>query len=217
MSKGNLGNTDVTTESKLPFSQACENNKRPILSILRKELQHAHHVLEVGSGTGQHSVYFAHHLTYLKWQTSDVRTNHEVINAWHKAYPATNLYPPLVFDLAQKVLPINPNTNESYDAVFTANTVHIISWLLVENLFALTAEALPVQGKFIVYGPFNIQGSYTSAGNCQFDMMLRQRNSESGIRDLEAIVALAEIHHFTLQSNYDMPTNNQLLVFEKMV
>lgn len=217
MSKGNLGNTDVTTESKLPFSQACENNKRPILSILRKELQHAHHVLEIGSGTGQHSVYFAPQLAYLKWQTSDVSANHDIIKAWQEAYPAPNLYPPLVFDLAQYTLPFNPDINEPYDAVFTANTLHIIDWSLVKNLFALTSKALPIHGKLIIYGPFNVQGDYTSAGNRQFDTMLRQRDSGSGIRDIEAITELAKTHQLQLKSNHNMPANNQLLVFEKVV
>lgn len=217
MINDNLGNTDVNITASLPFSQACENNKRPILGILQRELQYANHVLEVGSGTGQHSVYFAHHLAHLKWQTSDVVANHHIINAWHEAYPAPNLYSPLIFDLAQDVLPSNPDADEPYDAVFTANTVHIITWSLVENLFALTAKALPVQGKFIVYGPFNVKGSFTSAGNRQFNTMLRQRDSGSGIRDIEAIIKLAETHQLTLQANYNMPANNQLLVFEKIV
>ena len=215
MSNDNLSNTDVNASAALPFSQACENNKRPILAILQQELQDARHVLEVGSGTGQHSVYFAPQLAHLKWQTSDVSANHDIIKAWHQAYPAPNLYPPLIFDLAQNVLPFNPDINESYDAVFTANTLHIIDWSLVKNLFALAAQALPVQGKLIVYGPFNEQGRYTSASNRQFDAMLRQRNSGSGIRDIEAITELAERYQLLLKSNHDMPANNQLLVFEK--
>lgn len=217
MSNDHLGNTDINTSVALPFSQACENNKRPILAVLQRELQDARHVLEVGSGTGQHSVYFAPQLAHLKWQTSDVSANHDIIKAWQDAYPAPNLYPPLVFDLAQNVLPLNPDINEPYDAVFTANTLHIIDWSLVKNLVALTSKALPVHGKLIIYGPFNVQGDYTSAGNRQFDAMLRQRNSGSGIRDLEAITELAKTHQLRLKSNHNMPANNQLLVFEKVV
>lgn len=217
MSNDHLGNTDVNASVALPFSQACENNKRPILVVLQQELQDARHVLEVGSGTGQHSVYFAPQLAHLKWQTSDVSANHDIIKAWQDAYPAPNLYPPLVFDLAQNVLPLNPDINEPYDAVFTANTLHIIDWSLVKNLVALTSKALPVHGKLIIYGPFNVQGNYTSAGNRQFDAMLRQRNSGSGIRDLEAITELAKTHQLRLKSNHNMPANNQLLVFEKVV
>lgn len=217
MSNDHLGNTDVNTSIALPFSQACENNKRPILAVLQQELQDARHVLEVGSGTGQHSVYFAPQLAHLKWQTSDVSANHDIIKAWQDAYPAPNLYPPLVFDLAQNVLPLNPDINEPYDAVFTANTLHIINWSLVKNLVALTSKALPVHGKLIIYGPFNVQGDYTSAGNRQFDAMLRQRDSGSGIRDIEAITELAKTHQLRLKSNHNMPANNQLLVFEKVV
>lgn len=217
MSNDHLGNTDINTSVALPFSQACENNKRPILAILHQELHDARHVLEVGSGTGQHSVYFAPQLAHLKWQTSDVSANHDIIKAWQDAYPAPNLYPPLVFDLAQNVLPLNPDINEPYDAVFTANTLHIIDWSLVKNLVALTSKALPIHGKLIIYGPFNVQGDYTSAGNRQFDAMLRQRDSGSGIRDLEAITELAKTYQLRLKSNHNMPANNQLLVFEKVV
>ncbi|WP_182407339.1 DUF938 domain-containing protein [Psychrobacter sp. GP33] len=216
MSNDNLGNADVNASAALPFSQACENNKRPILAILQQELQAARHVLEIGSGTGQHSVYFAPQLAHLKWQTSDVSANHDIIKAWHEAYPAPNLYSPLIFDLAQNVLPFNPDIHQPYDAVFTANTLHIIDWSLVKNLFALTAQALPAHGKLIIYGPFNVQGKYTSAGNRRFDAMLRQRDSGSGIRDIEAIIELAETHQLTLKFNHDMPANNQLLVFEKL-
>lgn len=217
MSNDHLGNTDVNTSIALPFSQACENNKRPILAILHQELQDARHVLEIGSGTGQHSVYFAPQLAHLKWQSSDVSANHDIIKAWQDAYPAPNLYPPLVFDLVQNVLPLNPDINEPYDAVFTANTLHIIDWSLVKNLVALTSKALPVHGKLIIYGPFNVQGDYTSAGNRQFDAMLRQRDTGSGIRDIEAITELAKTHQLRLKSNHNMPANNQLLVFEKVV
>lgn len=99
MNTNNLGNTDVDRQDRLPFSQACENNKQPILKVLQKELQDSTHVLEVGSGTGQHSVYFAQNLPYLQWQTSDVIDNHQVIQAWHNSYPAQNLHAPLAFEL----------------------------------------------------------------------------------------------------------------------
>lgn len=204
----------------LPFSQACENNKQPILEVLQNELQGFKHVLEIGSGTGQHSVYFAPRLPEIQWQTSDVTSNHRHIAAWYHAYPAPNLSLPLAFDLAYDSLPINSqsvnsNIAKPYDAIFTANTLHIISWALVEKLFALAGDALPVDGKLIVYGPFNEHGNYTSAGNQRFDAMLRQGDSDSGIRHKEDIVNLANMHHLTLSRTYAMPANNQLLVFQK--
>ncbi|ERL56081.1 DUF938 domain-containing protein [Psychrobacter aquaticus] len=209
----------------LPFSQACENNKQPILEVLQSELQGFTHVLEIGSGTGQHSVYFAPNLPEIQWQTSDVLSNHRHITAWHNAYPAPNLFLPLAFDLDHDSIPVNTHLNSShldsnhldkpYDALFTANTLHIISWVLVKRLFALASDALPMDGKLIVYGPFNEHGKYTSEGNQRFDAMLRQGNTDSGIRDKEDIVSLANAHHLQLTNTYVMPANNQLLIFQK--
>jgi len=218
MHNGDLNNkVDV---SALPCSQACENNKQPILEVLQIELQGSHHVLEIGSGTGQHSAYFAPHLSHLKWQTSDVISNHRHIMAWHQAYPAPNLYAPLAFDLSTDAIPVDSNSNGQsdlpYDAVFTANTLHIISWALVRRLFALVGDALPIGGKLIVYGPFNEHGAYTSAGNQRFDAMLRAGNPDSGIRAKEDVVSLASEHHLQLRKTYTMPANNQLLVFQKI-
>lgn len=215
MNKDGATSNHLFDASTLPFSQACENNKQPILDVLQQELQDFTHVLEVGSGTGQHSVYFAPRLAHLTWQTSDVVAHHATINAWHTAYPASNLYAPLAFDLAVDPLPISLASNQPYDAIFTANTLHIISWRLVEQLFSLVGNALPINGKLIVYGPFNENGHYTSAGNQQFDISLQQRDPKSGIRHLEDIIALAKTHHLRLSVQYAMPANNQLLVFQK--
>ncbi|MGP5063393.1 DUF938 domain-containing protein [Psychrobacter celer] len=215
MNKNNLGNTDISSADRLPFSQACENNKQPILEVLQKELQDSTHVLEVGSGTGQHSVYFAPNLPHLQWQTSDVTDNHQVIQAWHDAYPASNLYAPLAFNLLTDSIP-KTNTGEPYDAIFTANTLHIIAWSLVERLFELAGEALPFKGKLIVYGPFNENGRYTSASNQSFDSSLRQRDPNSGIRHKEDIIASAKQHNLELSYEYQMPANNQILVFQKI-
>jgi len=198
-----------------PFSQACENNKQPIMQVLQTELQCFNHVLEIGSGTGQHSVYFAPNLPEIQWQTSDVISNHRHIVAWHNAYPAPNLYSPLAFDLNTDAIPFSSRADGPYDAIFTANTLHIISWSLVERLFALAGNALPIDGKLIVYGPFNEHGTYTSEGNQRFDTMLRAGNANSGIRDKEDVVHLAESQHLGLVNTYTMPANNQLLVFRK--
>lgn len=203
--------------SALPFSQACENNKQPILKVLKNELQGLTHVLEVGSGTGQHSVYFAPNLPDIQWQTSDVIGNHPIIQAWHDSHPAPNLQAPLAFDLATDTIPhpVGLTTDKSYDAVFTANTLHIISWPLVQRLFELVGAVLPPNGKLIIYGPFNENGRYTSDSNRQFDISLRQRDSKSGIRHLEDIIDVAKNHHLTLHEQYVMPANNQILVFQK--
>ncbi|WP_201581008.1 DUF938 domain-containing protein [Psychrobacter glacincola] len=213
-------NSEVDIDA-LPFSQACENNKQPILEVLQNELKGFTHVLEIGSGTGQHSVYFAPRLPEIQWQTSDVISNHRHIAAWHHAYPAPNLSLPLAFDLAHDTVPINSQSANSniakpYDVIFTANTLHIISWALIERLFVLASDALPVDGKLIVYGPFNENGNYTSEGNRQFDHSLRQRDANSGIRHLEDVIDLANTHHLTLSKRHAMPSNNQILVFIKL-
>ena len=208
-------NTDSMSAAALPFSQACENNKQPILAVLQKELKDSLHVLEIGSGTGQHSVYFAPRLAHLTWQTSDVVSNHATINAWHAEYPAANLNEPFAFNLAHDSVPFNNAIDTPYDAVFTANTLHIIAVSLVEQLFALVGDVLPAHGKLIIYGPFNENGHYTSASNQQFDISLRRRDAQSGIRNLEDIINLAEQHHLTLSKKHAMPANNQLLVFQK--
>lgn len=215
MNKDNLGNTDISSADRLPFSQACENNKQPILEVLQKELQDSTHVLEVGSGTGQHSVYFAPNLPHLHWQTSDVIDNHQAIQSWHESYPAPNLHAPSVFNLMTDSIPKLQDA-PPYDAIFTANTLHIIAWPLVERLFELVGEALPFKGKLIVYGPFNENGRYTSASNQSFDSSLRQRDPNSGIRHKEDIIASAKQHNLELSYEYQMPANNQILVFQKI-
>ena len=215
MNKSSSIRNHLYDAATLPFSQACENNQQPILDVLQQELQDATHVLEVGSGTGQHSVYFAPRLTHLYWQTSDVFANHAIINAWHAAYPAPNLYAPLSFNVSSDSVPINKTINAPYDAVFTANTLHIMSWSLVSKLFELVGNMLPLRGKFIVYGPFNENGRYSSDSNRQFDYSLRQRDSNSGIRALEDIIEMAEKQHLLLINRYKMPANNEILVFQK--
>lgn len=215
MNKSSSIRNHLYDAATLPFSQACENNQQPILDVLQQELQDATHVLEVGSGTGQHSVYFAPRLTHLQWQTSDLFANHAIINAWHAAYPAPNLYAPLSFDVASDSIPITKTINAPYDAVFTANTLHIMSWFLVSKLFELVGNMLPLEGKFIVYGPFNENGCYSSDSNRQFDYSLRQRDSNSGIRALEDIIEVAEKQHLLLINRYKMPANNEILVFQK--
>ena len=216
MLNDDLDNSQSIAPAGIAFSQACENNKQPILTVLQEELRDFKHVLEVGSGTGQHSVYFAPRLKHVNWQTSDVLAHHATINAWHTAYPAHNLYAPLTFDVSRDSVPINEVVAAPYDAVFTANTLHIMSWSLVSKLFELVGDILPLNGKFIVYGPFNEKGSYSSESNRQFDHSLRQRDANSGIRHLEDVIDLANTYHLTLSRRYAMPSNNQILVFEKL-
>lgn len=208
------GNTDVSMRAALPFSQACENNREPILSALRELLTDSQRVLEIGSGTGQHSVYFAPRLPHLSWQTSDIPANHAAIHAWQQQYPADNVQPPLALDLTS-LDDIRAVTAQPYDAVFTANTLHIVSWDLVLRLLGVAGSVLPAGGLLIAYGPFNEHGDYTSASNRQFDAALQARGVGSAIRDIEAVTAAAEQMQLYLIDRYAMPANNQLLVFQK--
>ncbi len=192
-----------------PFSQACENNKGPILEVLKTAFNKTKSVLEVGSGTGQHSVFFAEQLPHLQWYTSDRHINHEGINLWLKEANLTNLHGPLELDL-NYAWPVN-----NVDAIYTANTFHIVSWQLVEQFFKGVSTHLVSQGVVCIYGPFKYQGQFTSASNEEFDRFLTQRDPFSGIRDFEAIEQLATQASLTLISDTAMPANNQLLVFKR--
>jgi len=193
-----------------PFSQACENNKPHILSVLLTSLQRSKNLLEVGSGTGQHAVHFAANMPWLTWQTSDVIDNHQGINLWLNDFPAKNLYAPIELDLN------NPWPIKQVDAIYTANTLHIVSWQLVQAFFQGVERHLSAEGKLCIYGPFNYQGKFTSDSNAAFDLWLKERDAQSGIRDIEAIIELALQAGLHLENDHEMPANNRLLIFKKL-
>jgi cyclopropane fatty-acyl-phospholipid synthase-like methyltransferase len=192
-----------------PYSQACENNKNYILPLLVDAYKDCNNLLEVGSGTGQHAVHFAPNMPWLTWQTSDLLINHQGINQWLNANPASNLFPPVELDLNSR-WPI-----KTVDAIYTANTLHIVSWPLVHAFFVGVAQHLKTKGKCCIYGPFNYQGQYTSESNASFDLWLKERDNQSAIRDIEAIIALAKNAGLSLENDHAMPANNRLLVFNK--
>ena len=197
-----------------PFSQACANNQAPILAVLEQAFADRRQVLEIGSGTGQHSVYCAPRLPHLVWQTSDLPEHHAGIAAWHAAQPAPNLRAPITFDLQDSPWP--HTADGVFDAVFTSNTCHIVAWPLVQRMFALVGQHLPAGGVFAIYGPFNYGGQFTSDSNRAFDAWLRQRDAASGIRDMEAMQALGLQHGLALVQDHAMPANNRTLVFQKI-
>jgi len=193
-----------------PFSEACEQNKQPILAVLQQHFVDVHTVLEIGSGTGQHAVFFASQLPHLQWLTSEVAELHSGIHAWLDETRLPNVSQPLELDVNQPDWPV-----ERVDAIFSANTVHIIDWPSVQNMFAGIGRVLQTQGVFCLYGPFNYQGGYTSDSNARFDMWLKQRDPRSGIRDFEALNTLAQQHGMTLRTDHAMPANNRTLIWEK--
>lgn len=190
------------------FCQSCENNKDPILDVLRPLLASRHRVLEIGSGTGQHAAYFAAALPHLEWQTSDVADNHESIRAWTDG--VGNARAPLLLDVDAGDWPA-----QSCDAAFSANTAHIMPWPSVQHMFHGVARVLKPAGVFALYGPFNYGGAYTSEGNERFDRQLRAAGRGMGIRDSEAVVELAASAGMTLLADHGMPANNRILVFAR--
>ena len=193
-----------------PFSESCEQNRAPILEVLRIELAGKSRLLEIGSGTGQHAAYFAAEFPELIWQTSDVVESHAGIRAWLGDTAVVNAPPPFALDVCKDTWP-----TARYDAVFSANTAHIMSWPEVECFFAGVGQALDTGGVFCLYGPFNYNGLYTSESNARFDQWLRQRDPLSGVRDFEALQALAEKAGLLLKEGYEMPANNRTLVWCK--
>ena len=193
-----------------PFSQACENNKEPILEVLRQCLAAGNQVLELGSGTGQHARYFAEQLPGVCWQPTDVAENLKGIESWCNDYAGDNLPAPLQLDVRSAHWDITLP-----DSVFTANSLHIMAWSAVESLFTYLGENAPVECQLLVYGPFNYRGNYTSASNAQFDRWLGLQHPQSAIRDFEEVDALAVDAGYALVTDYTMPANNRLLHWRK--
>ena len=183
-----------------PFSEAAERNRGAILAVLKRVFRGSRRVLEIGSGTGQHAAYFAAALPHLVWQASDVAENLPGIREWISS-PA-----PLELDVDKQWPAV------AADAVFSANTCHIMSWPQVERMFAGVAKMQSVEA-LCVYGPFSYGGKHTSDSNARFDAMLRARDPASGIRDFEALDALAASRGFSLAEDNAMPANNRLLVW----
>ena len=193
-----------------PCCQACENNKDPILSVIKSLFEYSKAVLEVGSGTGQHAAYFAENLPHLVWYPSDRKESHKGIMLWLKDAALDNLKPPLELDVCQDNWP-----ELSVDAVFSANTVHIMHWDEVAAFFTGISGILPSGGVFALYGPVNYNGQYTSDSNAQFDIWLKNRDPESGIRDFEALDNLANKNGMRLTGDFKMPANNRILCWIK--
>jgi cyclopropane fatty-acyl-phospholipid synthase-like methyltransferase len=193
-----------------PYSPSCERNRDPILAVLREHLHSRRHVLEIGSGTGQHAVHFAAALPQLTWQCSDRADMLPGIRAWFDEAALPNTPPPLELDVAA-----GPWPRAVFDAAFTANTLHIMGWAEVEALFAGLDAALATDATLVVYGPFNYGGAYTSDSNVQFDAWLRARDPRSGVRDFEAVDAQARAIGLRLGADIAMPANNRCLVWRR--
>lgn len=192
-----------------PFAAACERNREPILAVLREFFADRRRVLELGSGTGQHAVHFAAAMPHLVWQASDRPEHLPGIRAWLDDAALANTLPPLALDVT------GPWPAGSFDAVYSANTLHIMAWPEVEALFAALPAVTTPDAKLAIYGPFNTGGRFTSASNAAFDAELKARAPHMGIRDTAEVDAPAAKAGFTLVDDIAMPANNRTRLWQR--
>ena len=191
----------------LPYAESAEQNKRVIYAAIEPYLHGE--ALEIGSGTGQHAVYFAALAPGVTWQTSDLETGLPGIAARIEAAGLANLPAPISLDVRDQW------PRQRFDFIFTANSFHIMDREMVVACIAGIGRCLKAGGVFAVYGPFNYDGGYTAESNASFDRMLRQRDPASGLRDFEWIAELAGDAGMDLVEDIDMPHNNRTLVWKK--
>ena len=196
----------ITPQSK-PFSLACERNREPILAVLQRYFLDRHQVLEIGSGTGQHAVHFAQALPHLRWQCSDVTDNLPGIQLWLDEAALPNIPAPLTLDVNRDMAQAVGHTQ--FDAIYSANTLHIMGWAEVEKLFAGLPALLNPGGLLVVYGPFKREGKFSGEGDARFDISLREGDPRRGIRDLEAVHALARAAGLAPVDDRALPANNR--------
>ena len=193
-----------------PYAESCDQNREPILTVIKPLLENCTSLLEIGSGTGQHAVYFARRMPQLVWHTSDCARYLPGINLWLDDAGLENVRRPVELDVSRSVWP-----RMHVDSVFSANTAHIMHWSDVEAMFAGVGEILNAGGGFLLYGPFNAGGGYTSESNASFDRWLKSRDPGSGVRDFEELDRLAQQAGMRLAGDFEMPANNRILYWRK--
>lgn len=194
----------------LPNAPASVRNRDAILQLLKRELKHREKLLEIGSGTGQHAVYFARAMPGVVWQTSDVGGNLDAIDGRISEEGSDNVRRPLLLDVNDA-----DAHSEEYSAVFTANTAHIMSEDSVQAMSELVGRVLRANGKFVVYGPFRVDGEFSTESNRQFDFSLRAQDQNMGIRDIEWLDGLLLLQGLSRLRTYAMPANNLLAVWAR--
>lgn len=192
------------------FSEACARNQQPIYEALADRLSTVSSVLELGSGTGQHALHFSAQAPHLRWQCSDTPAYLEALAHNLAQSAAHDLVAPILLDVNQQW------PAQRFEMIYTANSLHIMSWDSVLNLFAQLNSHLSKDGLFCCYGPFKYQGEFTSASNAQFEQWLKGRDPLSGVRDFEALQQLGELHGLSLIDDIKMPANNQLLIWQSV-
>ncbi len=190
---------------------ACDRNQAFILETLAGILPGKKKLLEIGSGTGQHAAYLAPQFPNLTWFPTDLEENLASINAWCNDSPAANIETASVLNLATGQWPV-----KSCDAVVCINTIHIISWELVEKLFTGAANVLSKEGVFYVYGPYEYENEPLAESNQNFNAWLQQRDPASGIRKFEKVNELARKNDLIFQFDKSMPANNRSICWKKV-
>ncbi|HED35359.1 MAG TPA: DUF938 domain-containing protein [Gammaproteobacteria bacterium] len=193
-----------------PYAASCAQNQQAILDVLKTLFTQAGDVLEIGSGTGQHAVFFTHHMRHLNWQPGDLEAEHEGMKKWFDEVEHSRINAPLILDVDMPDWAVGEK-----DYVFSANTTHIISAAQAEKMLKHVGACLKPGGLFAQYGPFNYNGKYTSQSNANFDVWLKQRNPNSCIKDFEIMQLLAEKNNMGLFKDIEMPANNRILVWKK--
>ncbi|MCC4601876.1 DUF938 domain-containing protein [Xanthomonas melonis] len=205
-----------------PFSPACARNRDPILAVLQRHFADRHHVLEIGAGTGQHAVHFAAAMPWLQWQASDHADHLPGMQQWLDEAALPNTPPPIPLQAVVMpapglaplpAMPVLPDGQRGFDAIYSANTLHIMGWPQVQALFAGLPALMAPDAVLAIYGPFNRNGQFTSDSNRAFDAMLRERDPASGIRDAEAVDALAAAAGLRLIDDVALPANNHCRVW----
>ncbi|REL28477.1 DUF938 domain-containing protein [Thalassotalea euphylliae] len=192
------------------FAPSCERNKAVIWQAIAPFLADKKSLLEIGSLSGQHACFFSAPLPELTWQCSDISFNLAPLSANIKQHGSAKVLPPIELDVANN----QHWPRQPFDVIYTANSLHIMSWQHVVACFANMPSSANAGTLFIAYGPFNFNGQYSSESNAEFDIWLKERDSQSAIRDFEAVDALAQQAGMSLVTNIDMPANNQLLVWQ---
>ena len=191
------------------FSQAADNNKAAILEVLAEQLPRQARLIEIGSGAGQHAIHMAAVLNHVLWQPTDVAIVLPMLTSNISEYGTDNILSPTALDLATQEWPA-----QNYDCVYSANVMHIVSTELGENLIRGAAKMLTADGMLALYGPFKYEGNFTSSSNADFDLWLKARDEQSGIRDFEWVHDLAARSGLQLLLDQRMPANNQTLIFK---
>ena len=199
----------------VPFSQACENNKRPICERMRNLFADGDTVLEIGSRTAQHVTFFAEMMPCVRWQPTDIAENMPILVEALAACRFANVAPPLMLDVTMNPWPLNAMITTAFDGVFSANTLHIMPASAVECFFAGVGKALATNGRLCVYGPFKYNGKFTTQSNADFDASLKAQYPLSGLRDFEWVDSLAQAQGLSLVSDFAMPANNQMVVWQR--